>query len=183
MNLFLYISEHSAHPPGLTNSLISGILEVYWRQNTHKKDFIHTAKLFYERLMKVGHKSKHLNPVFTEVAKKLHSKSIKNWSHTDSPDDKNRIFLHWPFHPKDVSRQKIRDIYESICESPNKNGESFKHFTTKSEEIFEVSRMTLAYSRPKNLRDLLSPTKLLETEEINVHLGLMGKLSKPMTYG
>ena len=34
MNLCLYIPEYSAHPPGLIKSLITGLLENYWRQNS-----------------------------------------------------------------------------------------------------------------------------------------------------
>ena len=104
INLFLYIPEHSAHPPGLTKSLITGLLETYWRSNSNKKDFISTTRLLYERLLAWGRKASNLKPVFICAAERLELKSNANWNLTDNrTDDKNRIFLHWPYHPKDVS--------------------------------------------------------------------------------
>ena len=173
MNLFLYIPEHSAHPPGLTKSLITGLLETYWRQNSQKKDFLSRARLLYERLLARGHKPNKLKPVFTSAAERLELKSNCNWKRSEVKQDKNRIFLHWPFHPKDVSRQQIRDSYENTCEIPNAKGESFKRLITKNDEVFKISKLTVAYSRSKNLRDMLSPTRLKETATINVRTALL----------
>ena len=173
MNLFLYIPEHSAHPPGLIKSLITGLLETYWRQNSQKKDFISTSRLLYERLLARGHKPDKLKIIFTKAAERLESKSKCNWKQDEIKQDKSRIFLHWPFHPKDVSRQQIRDSYENTCEVPNSNGDSFKRIITNRDEIFKISNITVAYSRSKNLRDMLSPTKLKETATINVQAALL----------
>ena len=90
-----------------------------------------------------------------------------------SADD--RLFFHIPFHPKDISRQRIRNMYEQTCETPDKNGESMKHFTTERGSRFGIRTMTIAYHRPKNLRDLLSPSKLNETTSMNV-LSVLNKL-------
>ena len=79
MNLFLYIPEHSAHPPGLIKSLITGLLETYWRHNSQKKDFISTARLLYERLLVRGHSPNKLKIMFTKAAERLEYKSKCNW--------------------------------------------------------------------------------------------------------
>ena len=43
MNVFLYIPSNSAHPPGMIKSLIFGLLQTYYYQNTYKKDFLHNT--------------------------------------------------------------------------------------------------------------------------------------------
>ena len=133
-----------------------------------------TICLLYERLLARGHSAKNLKPVFTCASERIELKSKSNWNLLDkNTEDKNRIFLHWPYHPKDVSRQQIRDSYESTCESPNYDGESFKRMNNANGEVFMISRPTVAYSRPTNLRDMLSPTKLIETDRANVHSALL----------
>ena len=58
-------------------------------------------------------------------------------------------------------RQNIRNIYENTCESKNKNGESFKiGIHNVHENLFQIRWLTVAYSRPDNLRDILCPSKL-----------------------
>ena len=44
----------------------------------------------------------------------------------------NRLFFHIPFHPKDVSRQQIRNIYEGTCESDKE----IDSFFTDQEKIW-----------------------------------------------
>ena len=183
MNLYLYIPSHSAHPPGLLKSLIFGLISTYHRQNTFHSDFLHYSRLLYDRLLARGHTAKNIKPIFITAAERLeavqrdtpnsrhslhsHANAIKN--HTSNTNPRNRLFFHLPFHPKDVSRQCIRDLYENTCETPDKNGESLKHFETELGSKFKIDRMTLAYHRPKNLRDLLSPSTLRETNTLNVN--------------
>ena len=71
MNLFLYIPSHSAHPPGMTKSLIYGLLQTYYHQNTHHADFIENAKRLYKRLIARGHKPSTLQNFFNEATTKL----------------------------------------------------------------------------------------------------------------
>ena len=79
-----------------------------------------------------------------------------------------RLFFHIQYHPRDVSRQQIRDWYENTCETPNEIGESLKSLTVKNGEILKIDRLTIAYHRSKNLRDYLCPTKLRECTSSNV---------------
>ena len=62
-----------------------------------------------------------------------------------------QLFLHAIYHPKHVSRKRLRDIYIETLEPPLKkyNG---------------IEKMTVAYHQPKNLRNLLVPSKLHQKE-------------------
>ena len=178
MNLYLYIPSHSAHPPGLLKSLIYGLVLTYHRQNTFKSDFLNYTRLLYDRFLARGHKKESIYPIFLWAAEKLDNKLstretvlfINNKKRKKSTN--NRLFFHLPFHPKDISRQQICNIYKTTCETPDKNGNSFKLFKTDRGSRFVVDSMTIAYHRPKNLRDLLSPSKLKESSTLNVNSAL-----------
>ena len=173
MNLYLYIPSHSAHTPGLLKSLIYGLVTTYHRQNSLHADFLLVTKLLYDRLIARGHKQDTIEPIFLEVATiidhRLSTRVLRQQYTTEKHQrPEKRLFFHLPFHPKDISRQQIRNMYETTCETPDKNGESMKVFTTDRGSRFGIENMTIAYHRPKNLRDLLSPSKLKETPSLNV---------------
>ena len=167
-NLFLYIVPHSAHPPGLMKSLIFGLLKTYYLQNTLRKDFLHMVSLLYSRLLARGHKSDSLKQLFLEAIQ-----AIKDYSNPlvltdlESKDDNltnpdNRIFFHIPYHPRDISRQKIRDIYEATCENNTTNFQNAVN--VQSRELMQIKQLTVAYHRPKNLRDVICPSALVESD-------------------
>ena len=51
MNLYLYIPPHSAHPPGMLNSLLIGCLRRYWLQYTNIEDFKQISKQLVHQLL------------------------------------------------------------------------------------------------------------------------------------
>ena len=51
MNLYLYIPQHSAHPPGMLNSLLIGCLRRYWLQYTNIEDFKQISKQLVHQLL------------------------------------------------------------------------------------------------------------------------------------
>ena len=67
-NLYLYLPPHSAHPPGITRSLVYGLLRKYWTQNTHLTDFHNITKLLFNRLLARGHSPKTLHSLFHHAA-------------------------------------------------------------------------------------------------------------------
>ena len=138
------------------------------------------VKLLHTTLLGRGYLESIIDPIFFEAATKLEHKNT-------TPPKKNepipirdgtRIFFHIQYHKRDVSRQVIRDSYETICESLDENGHSFKHQPTLLGNNFKISKTTIAYSRPKNLRDKLQPSKLFETTSCNVQHILHNKKQK-----
>ena len=165
-NLFLYIPAKSAHPPGLLKGLICGFLETYWYQNTNKKDYIKMVSLLYTRLLNRGYESSDLAPIFNQAALQIDNKLYhpKTKKKLNPPESGRRIFFHLEYHKRDISRKFIRDSYERSCELPNEDGHSFNNPTTSG---INISRVTIAYSRSKNLRDKLVPSTLFETDSCN----------------
>ena len=77
MNTYQYPPYNSAHPPSVASSMIYGLLLTYWKQNTYKKDFIHYAKLLFERLQVKGYHSTQLRKIFETTAQKISKKFEK----------------------------------------------------------------------------------------------------------
>ena len=176
MNLYLYIPKHSASPPGLLKSLAYGLLSTYKRQNSDKEDFKLMVTKLFERLIARGYNRTELGILFDEVAKKLGSTSYRqkdkaNQCKTNGNTDKEgNLFFHLPYHPKDVSRKFIQKKYEEICEKLDNLGESFRTARNEAGGLMTIPKLTVAYSRPKNLRDILSPSRLLEFEDCSVKM-------------
>ena len=177
MNLFLYIPPNSAHPPWLVKSLIFGLLQTYHRQNSKYSDFLKITTLLFQRLIDRGHLHDNLVELFSSAIESI-EKNENNPFITPPPitSSENRLFLHTPYHPRDISRKQIRDLYESTCESSESNSNFKFLLNPKTKEHMSIDKLTVAYSRPKNLRDLLVSSTFQETEDVNV-----AKFVKPFT--
>jgi len=141
-SLHLYIPPTSAHPPGIIKSIVYGNLRRYWLQNTNVLDFIEIAKQFADRLSARGYDRNTITNLFLAAAKRLDEKTTATKRATD-----DTIYLHWTWHPRDISKPKLRAIFNK--ELKEKSG---------------FNNLIIAYSRPKNLRDCLMKTKLSEPD-------------------
>ena len=181
LDLFLYIPQHSASPPGLLKSLIFGLVGTYKRQNSSTGDFKLNVKKLFDRLLARGYKKDTLVEVFSDVASKLETKTtslskrspslntnIQKSTKQDNNNTDSRLFFHLPFHPRGVSRRHIQQTYKNICEKPDDLGESFREISTELGGTMRITKLTVAYSRPKNLRNVLSPSTLQEFEDCTV---------------
>ena len=169
MNLHLYIPPHSAHPPGMVKSLVYGLLKTYWAQNSDVKDFQRMVHLQNTRLLQRGHQPATLTPLFKECGLHIDTMDrnrIERLNHSlllpsRTENNGQRLFFHIPYHPRDILRKLICDVYEECCETKDINGECFHSgIHNKHRHLFWIDQLTVAYSRPKNLRDLISPTTL-----------------------
>ena len=174
---FPYIPGNSAHPAGLAKGLVCGLMERYWKQNSYKRDFQKFVSLLFERLIARSHKREDTVKVFKWASAKIKGK-LRGQVEDDnqvikksSVSNKN-LFFHLKYHPKDISRQKIQDIYEKTCATPDADKESLRSVMTHRETRLNIEGLTVAYSRPKNLRDCLVQSRLVETSEINVETSL-----------
>ena len=184
MNLHLYIPPSSAHPPGVLRSLIFGLLRKYYLQNSNQNDFIDITAKFFHRLLDRGHNPQKLYELFLLAAQKLDTTLSRNANphftedtlqHTspptpDEPDKHQKtLFLRWLYHPNDINRKQLRDIYKTTCEtaSPD-NPHGFRHLLNDHGFPMTIEQLTIAYHRDKNLRDLLIPSRLRQQNQYTV---------------
>ena len=150
MNLYQYIPPHSAHPPGMMKGIVYGLLRNYYAQNSNKSDYIHMAVLLLRRLVARGWDRTYIKSLIQSADSRLRSAEAQS---STTPNDrrpltnKERLFLHYEYHPNGMPRGQIRQIYHSTC------GELL-------ESRPGIKQMTVAYSRPKNDRDVLVRAKL-----------------------
>ena len=149
MNLYLYLPSNSAHPPGALKGLIYGNMLRYWKQNTFRSDFINIITLFLQLLMSRGYTFETLEKYFIEASRHIHLKVNKPSPTVELPINNtstkgnDTLFLHTENHPRDLSRNIIRKLYD-------------KHLR----DIYGFEKFIICYSRPKNLRDSLIHTRL-----------------------
>ena len=182
MNLFLYIPALSSHPPGLLKSIIYGLLENYWRQNSHSRDYIKFSQLLHKRLLARGRDLATINALFTKAAARIDLKTFNTATPAKTKSlTRESIFFHYEFHTRYILRQFIQDTYESTCETVDETGLSFNNMENASGDKLSINKFTVCYSRPKHLRNNLVPSKLHETERITVENIL--NIYRPMLYG
>jgi predicted Ser/Thr protein kinase len=129
-----------AHPPSCLKGLISGELRRYWLQN-NLKDFQDILAKFIQRLTLRGHKLKDLIPIFQQAAAQLELKQTSNKN--ANTNNQNTLFIHWQFHPQGIQRRELRHLYSNLLKP-----------------YLDFDKVTIAVSRPKNLRDLLTNARL-----------------------
>jgi hypothetical protein len=160
-NLHLYIPATSAHPPGCFKGTIYGNVQQYWNQNSHIEDYQTLVQAFAKHLEARGHKIDNIKQTLLEAAAHIdggNEKNNKNNRKELTTDTKN-LFIHWEYHPNDIDRKTIHQIYEETLE-----------------RLDGFDAMTVCYSRPKNLRDVLCSTVLNQPDgkKVNVILTNLG---------
>jgi hypothetical protein len=173
MNLYLYLPPCSAHPTSCLKGLIVGNFLRFRRQNDDK-NFSQLITNFAQHLFNRGHSLKSVLFQFNRAARLIDKKRLlkccstfhlqpkRNFLNlqndstpptTPTPTQSNSIshrtlYIHWEYHPNGLQKDQIRSIYNS---------------TLKDHDHFKTG-MTIAISRPQNLRELLTKTELKEPE-------------------
>jgi len=153
MNLYTCIPPLSAHPKSCLKGLITGELLWYWHQNTDEKDFINITSLFIVRLIQRGHRIQDIIPIVQKTVAIIDN-SLRITANTNRQSEKNpndTLHIHWKYHPSDITKQKIRQIYDN---------------TLKNTANFD--KMIIIVSRPRNLRDILCHTQLQPIPDNNI---------------
>ena len=154
-NPYLYIPPHSAHPNGMIHGIIYSLLRTYKRQNTRHSDFVHFSRLLFRRHLQQGWDQAELKKVFCSALHRLFESEVNppnaEMTPTAELDPRERLFLHMQFHPKDIPRGEVRQIYIDTCE------EVFR-------DELDIKQFTIAYSKPKTIGNVIAPTKLYQPE-------------------
>jgi hypothetical protein len=94
---------------------------------------------FIERLIDRGHRINDLIPLLKQAALAIDSNSTTKVTKNQS----STLFIHWRYHPHGLQRSDLRSCYEATLK-----------------QTLNYDKVTIAISRPKNLRDILSKTTL-----------------------
>lgn len=165
LNLYQYIPPQSAHPPGMLKGLIIGNVGRYYIQNTHLEDYKSIVLAFYHRLRDRGYTHEKLEPLFIEA-----NSRAQTGQKTTPPKKvtKESIFVHLQYHPQGVSRQMVRKAYEETCNKPNYWSDGYQEGMPCEGGMMRITNMTVAYSRPRNISDAITSSKLPDVEDHRV---------------
>ena len=162
-NLYLYITPHSGHPPGMLKSLIFGLLRKYKIQNTYEKDFNNMTSKLFSRLLARGHSTIALAQLFKNALNILYNKSEQiNLPSQQKRKEKqeNLLFFKTKYNQKSLPRALIQSIFHDTFNTTISD-QSIDHGDEKDKnDTLKNTKLTIAYSIDKNLRDLLIPSKL-----------------------
>ena len=155
MNLYHYICPSSNHPPEMIKGIIYSLLRTYKLQNTKEEDYLEVACLLHKRHAARGWGRQHLKRLILDADFKLRQQPPPlPPAITPAPPDPlllqnqsaDRVFMHIEYGRNDLPRKVVRAIFDLTCK--------------KMCEKIGIHYFTIAYSRPKNIKDLVSKSKL-----------------------
>ena len=155
-NIYQYIPKKSAHPPGVGRAIIFGCMRRYRLQNSRRKDYLEQINLLYTHMKARGWPHHLLAEWIMKSADKLeHDLSLPqaetNKGKESDTTSNRRAFVHLQFHPYGLSRTQVRAAFDETCDN-------FRGTDA------EIDQLTVAFSRPRNIRDELISARLHQVE-------------------
>ena len=153
MNLYQYLPPHSSHPPSALKGMVYSLMRTYFKQNTRRQDYISTVTSMFHHLLARGWNKLSLKETIIAADKKLQlqhyheATTPENQPTTTNVVERESLYFHLPYHPNDIPRRRIRQLYNHYCRDV---------FST----TLDIERFTVAYSRHKNLKEHLTQARL-----------------------
>jgi hypothetical protein len=165
LNLYLYIPPHSCHAPGVTKSVIFGMVHravTLFSDKTKIPDYLN---LCFNRLVLRGHRPSVIKPLFAEAIQKHAHGSSCSWASTSS--DRPLVF-QLPYNPLDPNRKTIQAAFKDcILEPPNEDPWSSLSANDTGAPP-NIHRLIVCYRRQPSLGTLLAPRKLRFSQEFSI---------------
>ena len=153
MNLHLYITPHSAHPPGLLPGIVYSTLFRIFTHCSSKDDKANCMKVFLKQLIVCGYKGNEIRYLFHKAIKCARTFIGPA---TENETNHNIVILHLPFHPNDPASYRIQQAWRTHVSKPQWKMPLENMKNTKTKEKCNIKRMIIAYKCPMNLGNLLS---------------------------
>ena len=161
MNLYLYLPQHSCHPPGMVKGLIFGFVhraKTLCTKNSDRMPYL--RKCYYRLVAGRGYSPTLVRPLFLAAIKNVLCNSLPVNRRNRMNDYMKPIYLHLPFNPCNPSSSILQKAFQStIIQPPDK-----EHFATiNTENAFgatpDFNRCVICYSGQRNLGNILIPRK------------------------
>ena len=152
LNLYQYIMPQSNHPPNMMKGIIFSLMRNYHRQNTKYADYKSMATKLFIRHVNRGWDRTTMKHWIISADIKIQQETLQQTQPThvttEEPlTNKERVFLHFEYHKNDIPKNKVRAIYETTCKD-------------LLSSRLGIKQLTIAYSRPKNIKDTITKAKL-----------------------
>jgi len=153
LNLHLYIPPHSAHPPGLLPGIVFGNIFRIYTLCSDEDDQSQRTRVFYQRLKARGYKAEQIQPIFRRAIER--ARVYTGPTDQNSQDDSHVIF-HLQYHPDGPSSSKIQRAWKELVAEPKYRMPIWNVQNPSTKKRCGLRRMIIAYSRTRNLGNLLS---------------------------
>jgi hypothetical protein len=153
MNLYQYLPPHSSHPLSTLRGMTYSLMRTYFKQNTLEQDYISTVILMFHHLLARGWDRYTLKDTILAADVKLQQldQQVNPQENQAIIVPRESLFFHLPYHPHDIPRRRLRQLYNFHCQ------EAFS-------SSLGIDKFTVAYSRHKNLREHLTQARLHQAE-------------------
>ena len=160
LNLYLFIPPHSAHAPGVLTGLVLGNCYRIHTLCSEPTDVQALLQLFFNRLLRRGYSPFTLLPLFKR-ADALASNPTSRVLPESTPEErlKTELFLHMEYHPNSITSSELQTLWKSVVLRPYSKP-CLSTIDNRHGHAIELKKMTIAYSRPPNLGNLLSSRNL-----------------------
>ena len=165
LNLYLYLPPHSAHPPGVLRGLITGMIMRIFRLTSDRSLCQSDLQAFYDRLIARGYNRNIIAPLFQAAISKFRHSDL-----TPAPQDQlsfaKTIFLHVPYHPLDPQSTDLQKVFRRFLLDnrwEDRTATPLPEIRNSLGVPLGVERMIVAYHRPRNINNLLSPRHIDRT--------------------
>ena len=161
LNLYLYIPNHSAHPPGVLSGLIiGGVLRIY-DLCSHDSDRRRLLNKFYRRLRQRGYQRSNILSFFDQGLHLARVRYVdKRIVEKEKIDQRQRVFLHLPYHPQNPPSSVLQRVFREHLSNPSDDIPLSRMISRFHHHPILVDRMIVAYSRPRSLQDMFSYRKI-----------------------
>jgi hypothetical protein len=159
-NLYLYIPPHSAHQPGILRSMTTGMIKRFFILCSHRSDFEHSVKSFFNRLCNRGYCPFVLRPLFEEAIRKAQVTRPRQVESTDE-----RILLHLQYHPCDPPSSALQSLFRDCLLEPkaiDMRGDPLPLMRNFHGNKVRIKRMLVVNHRAPNLKNLFFPRRFRE---------------------
>ena len=159
-SLHLYIPPHSAHAPGVLTGLVLGMCQRIYTLCSDQEDISSLLRIFLFRLRARGYRDGVLLPLFHRAHIIMLEDRPYKYKVVDEHEAlKTRIFFHCEFHPDNPKAYELQQLWQDHIIQPPDDIHISDVINTHGHPI-ELQKMTVAYSRPRNLGNLLSSRNL-----------------------
>jgi len=118
----------------MIKGVIFGIVCHYYGQNSHKNDVTYFVKLLFQRLVSRGWHPSYIKPIFYNALHKIQIQTSFQTYPTNQPK-RDKLFLHFNYHPSDFPCHTIRKIYEDEL------------MDVLNQKLYPDTKVTVCYSR------------------------------------
>ena len=163
LNLYLYLSPHSCHPPGVLKGLIFGFAFRAKSLCTKPCDRMPFLRKCFYRLIARGYDSKKIKPIFLEAINRVLTPSsavTTHQRHRKQTSTRDPLFFHLKFNPFDPRASAYQKIFQdTIVDPPGK-----PHISTiDTGNLFkgkpDFDRLITCFHGQRKLGSILAPRK------------------------